>query len=241
VSPGKIIAASVSESFHGQRSLKGIRCPPIEEIIMNSPDPLRILLIDKDPERASQVCQALRHEGHEVIRQRPDATGLTAAVARDQPDMVIIDMDSPDRDTLENMSILNTHAPRPIVFFADKPGDRATIHAAVKAGVSAYVVDGIQPERVRSIIDSAVAQFESFQALRTELEETRSALEDRKIIEKAKGLIMRHEACDEETAYRMLRSSAMEHSERLAVMAERVINLVESRSVESVGAIQKAS
>ncbi|MDF0751600.1 ANTAR domain-containing protein [Marinobacter sp. 71-i] len=208
---------------------------------MNSPDPLRILLIDKDPERASQVCQALRHEGHEVIRQRPDATGLTAAVARDQPDMVIIDMDSPDRDTLENMSTLNTHAPRPIVFFADEPGDRATIHAAVKAGVSAYVVDGIQPERVRSIIDSAVAQFESFQALRTELEETRSALEDRKTIEKAKGLIMRHESCDEETAYRMLRSSAMEHSERLAVMAERVITLVERRGQGSGGSIQKAS
>ncbi|MBL3558483.1 MULTISPECIES: ANTAR domain-containing response regulator [Marinobacter] len=208
---------------------------------MNSPDPLRILLIDKDPERASQVCATLRHEGHEVIRQRPDATGLTAAVARDQPDMVIIDMDSPDRDTLENMSTLNAHAPRPIVFFADEPGDRATIHAAVKAGVSAYVVDGIQPERVRSIIDSAVAQFESFQALRTELEETRSALEDRKTIEKAKGLIMRHEDCDEETAYRMLRSSAMEHSERLAVMADRVITLIESRNQGSGGPVRKAS
>lgn len=208
---------------------------------MNSPEPLRILLIDKDPERASQVCQALRHEGHEVIRQRPDATGLTAAVARDLPDMVIIDMDSPDRDTLENMSTLNTHAPRPIVFFADRPGDRATIHAAVKAGVSAYVVDGIQPERVRSIIDSAVAQFESFQALRTELEETRSALEDRKVIEKAKGLIMRHENCDEETAYRKLRSSAMEHSERLAIMAGRVITLLEKHKQDSMGSIQRAS
>lgn len=208
---------------------------------MNSPDPLRILLIDKDPERASQVCAALRHEGHEVIRQRPDATGLTAAVARDQPDMVIIDMDSPDRDTLENMSTLNTHAPRPIIFFADQPGDRATIHAAVKAGVSAYVVDGIHPERVRSIIDSAVAQFESFQALRTELEQTRSALEDRKIIERAKGLIMQHESCDEETAYRMLRSSAMEHSERLAVMAERVITLIENHRQVSGKPIRKAS
>lgn len=208
---------------------------------MNSPDPLRILLIDKDPERASQVCAALRHEGHEVIRQRPDATGLTAAVARDQPDMVIIDMDSPDRDTLENMSTLNTHAPRPIVFFADQPGDRATIHAAVKAGVSAYVVDGIHPERVRSIIDSAVAQFESFQALRTELEQTRSALEDRKIIERAKGLIMQHEGCDEETAYRMLRSSAMEHSERLAVMAERVITLIENHRQVAGKPIRKAS
>ena len=208
---------------------------------MSSQNPLRILLIDKDPERASQVCEALRHEGHDVIRQRPDASGLTAAVARDQPDMVIIDMDSPDRDTLENLSTLNTHAPRPIVFSANEPCDRATMQAAVKAGVSAYVIDGIQPERVRSIIDSAVVQFESFQALRTELEETRTALEDRKVIERAKGLIMRHENCDEETAYRMLRSSAMEHSERLAVMAGRVVTLLERRSQSSVGSIRKAS
>lgn len=196
---------------------------------MISPDPLRILLIDNDPERASQVCAALRHEGHDVIRQRPNAIGLTAAVARDQPDMVIIDMDSPDRDTLENMSTLNEHAPRPIVFFADQPGDRATIHAAVKAGVSAYVVDGLHPERVRSIIDSAVAQFESFQALRTELAQTRTALEERKTIEKAKGLIMRHDGCDEEAAYRLLRSAAMDHSERLVSMAARVISLLEKR------------
>lgn len=193
---------------------------------MDAQDPLRILLIDNDPERASQVCAALRHEGHEVIRQRPDATGLTAAVARDEPDMVIIDMDLPDRDTLENMSTLNEHAPRPIVFFANEPGDRATIHAAVKAGVSAYVVDGLQPERVRSIIDSAVAQFESFQALRAELVQTRNALEDRKTIEKAKGLIMRREGCDEDTAYQLLRKSAMDHSERLSVMAQRVITLL---------------
>jgi response regulator NasT len=213
----------------------------IEESIMSSQKPLRILLIDKDPERASQVCEALRLEGHDVIRQRPDASGLTAAVARDQPDMVIIDMDSPDRDTLENMSTLNNHAPRPIVFSANEPCDRTTMHAAVKAGVSAYVVDGIQPERVRSIIDSAVVQFESFQALKAELEETRTALEDRKVIEKAKGLIMRHENCDEETAHRMLRSVAMEHSERLAVMARRVIQITEGKDRQGAGSVQRAS
>jgi len=197
---------------------------------MESRESLRILLIDNNPARASHVCQALREEGHEVIRQRPDASGLTAAVARDQPDMVIIDMESPDRDTLENMSTLNEHAPRPIVFCADHPGDRQTIQAAVRAGVSAHVMDGLQPDRVRSIIDSAVAQFESFQALRNELAETRGALEDRKVIERAKGLIMRHEGCDEEAAYSLLRRTAMDHSERLAVMARRVITLLDKSS-----------
>ncbi|MEX2475096.1 ANTAR domain-containing response regulator [Marinobacter sp.] len=193
---------------------------------MSSSESLRILLIDNNPERASQVCAALTHNGHDVIRQRPDATGLTAAVARDQPDMVIIDMESPDRDTLENMSTLNAHAPRPIIFFADEPGDRATIQAAVRAGVSAYVVDGIKPQSARSIIDSAIAQFESFQALRTELAQTRSQLDDRKIIEKAKGLIMKQEGCDEDAAFQMLRSAAMDHSERLPDMARRIITLL---------------
>jgi response regulator NasT len=102
-------------------------------------------------------------------------------------------------------------------------------------------VDGIQPDRVRSIIDSAVVQFESFQALRTELEETRTALEDRKLVEKAKGLIMRHEKCDEETAHRMLRSAAMEHSERLAVMARRVIKITEGKDRQGTDSIQRVS
>jgi response regulator NasT len=193
---------------------------------MVSSEPLRILLIDEDPERAALVHKALQSEGHEVISQRPSATGLTAAVARDEPDMVIIDMDLPDRDTLENMSTLNTHAPRPIVFFANQAGDRATIQAAVRAGVSAYVVDGLQPDRVRSIIDTAVARFEAFQSLRDELAQTRSALEERKLIERAKGLICKREGCDENTAYGLLRKSAMDHSVRLAVVARQVIDLL---------------
>ncbi|MDX1799838.1 MAG: ANTAR domain-containing protein [Marinobacter sp.] len=191
---------------------------------MVSSDPLRILLIDKDTDRAALVRNALQLEGHEVISQRPDATGLTAAVARDEPDMVIIDMDLPDRDTLENMSTLNAHAPRPIVFFANESGDRSTIQAAVRAGVTAYVVDGLQPDRVRSIIDTAVARFEAFQSLRDELAQTRSALEDRKLIERAKGLICKHEGCDEDAAFKLLRGAAMDQSERLAVIAQRVID-----------------
>lgn len=204
-------------------------------------DALRILLIDNDPDRAALVRRALQQEGHEVISQRPDATGLTAAVTRDEPDMVIIDMDLPDRDTLENMSTLNTHAPRPIVFFANEPGDRATIQAAVRAGVSAYVVDGLQPARVRAIIDTAVARFEAFQSLRAELDQTRTALEERKLIERAKGLIMKREGCDEDAAYALLRSSAMDHSERLVVMAQRVIDMLAPGSPDRRDRMQRVS
>ncbi|PVY77327.1 response regulator receiver and ANTAR domain protein [Tamilnaduibacter salinus] len=196
-------------------------------------DTLRVLLIDEDPERASMVRDALAAEGHEVIRHRPDAQGLTAAVHRDEPDMVIIDMDLPDRDTLENMSTLNDHAPRPIVFFAQAQSDRDTIQAAVRAGVSAYVADGVQPDRVRSIVDTAVARFEAFQSLREELNETRTALAERKQVERAKGLIMKHENCDEDTAYRILRKTAMDQSARVGEIAQRVIELLapEERAV----------
>lgn len=193
---------------------------------MASTDCLRILLVDKDAAQATLVKSALLQEGHEVISQRPDATGLTAAVARDEPDMVIINMDLPDRDTLENMSTLSIYAPRPIVFFAQEAGSREIIRATVRAGVSAYVVDGLQPDRVRSIIDTAVARFEAFQALRDELAETRTALEERRLIERAKGLIIKHEGCDEKAAYGLMRKASMDHSERLAVVAQRVIGML---------------
>lgn len=201
---------------------------------MNDFQPLRILLIDNDADRAAVVRKALVDEGHEVISQRPDATGLTAAVARDEPDMVIIDMDLPDRDTLENMSTLNAHAPRPIVFFAQEQSDRNTIQAAVRAGVSAYVVDGIQPKRVRGIIDTAVARFEMFQSLRTELEQTRTALEERKLIDRAKGLIMKREGCNEDEAYRVLQKAAMDHSQRIGQIAERVIDMFGGKDADKM-------
>lgn len=201
-------------------------------------EPLRILLIDDDATRAEVVRKALAAEGHDVISHRPDASGLTAAVARDEPDMVIIDMDLPDRDTLENMSTLNAHAPRPIIFFAQEQSDRNTIQAAVRAGVSAYVVDGIQPQHVRSIIDTAVARFETFQSLREELEQTRTALEERKLIDRAKGLIMKHEQCDEGEAYRILQKAAMDHSQRIGQIAERVISML-SKDVAN-GKLQRA-
>lgn len=202
-------------------------------------EPLRILLIDNDATRAEVVRKALASEGHDVISHRPDASGLTAAVARDEPDMVIIDMDLPDRDTLENMSTLNAHAPRPIVFFAQEQSDRNTIQAAVRAGVSAYVVDGIQPQHVRSIIDTAVARFETFQSLREELEQTRTALEERKLIDRAKGLIMKHEQCDESEAYRILQKAAMDHSQRIGQIAERVISMLSKDPAD--GKLQRAS
>jgi len=172
------------------------------------------------------VRDALECEGYRVIGQRPSAEGLTAAVARHDPDVVIIDMDSPDRDTLDNMTVLTQHAPRPIVFFAGQDSERDTIQAAVKAGVSAYIVDGLTAHRVRPVVDVAIARFNEFQSLRRELDQTRSALQERKHIEKAKGLLMKHHGCDEEQAYATLRKLAMDRSKKLADVAEDVITIL---------------
>ena len=196
---------------------------------------LRVMLVDNEPERARMVCLALESEGYQVISQRDSALGLTAAVARDEPDVVIIDMDSPDRDTLENMSVLSEHAPRPIVFFASAAGDSQTIQAAVRAGVSAYVVDGLQPKRVRSVVDVAIARFQEFQALRAQLLETRTALDERKLIDRAKGLVMRHQGCDEDEAYRTLRKLAMDRSEKLSAVARYVIGALGPGSAANAG------
>ena len=196
---------------------------------------LRVMLVDNEPERAALVREALERDGYQVISQRSTAVGLMAAVARDAPDVVIIDMDSPDRDTLENMSVLSQHAPRPIVFFASAGGDSQTIQAAVRAGVSAYVVDGLQPNRVRAVVDVAIARFQEYQALRDQLLETRTALDERKLIEKAKGLVMKHQGCDEEEAFRTLRKLAMDRSEKLSAVARYVIGALGSNETDAAG------
>lgn len=188
-----------------------------------TPETVRVMLVDNEPERARLVRDALESQGYSVICQRDNTLGLVAAVASQEPDLVIIDMDSPDRDTLDTMAAMSEHAPRPIVFFASGQSDSNTIQDAVRAGVSAYIVDGLEEHRVKPIIDVAIARFHSFQALRHELLATRSALEDRKRVEQAKGLIMKHQGCDEEEAFRTLRKLAMDRSQRLGQVAEDVI------------------
>lgn len=194
------------------------------------PETVRVMLVDNEPERARLVRDALESQGYSVICQRDNTLGLVAAVASQEPDLVIIDMDSPDRDTLDTMAAMSEHAPRPIVFFASGQSDSNTIQDAVRAGVSAYIVDGLEEHRVKPIIDVAIARFHSFQALRHELLETRTALEDRKRVEQAKGLIMKHQGCDEEEAFRTLRKLAMDRSQRLGQVAEDVIAIFSGKN-----------
>lgn len=188
---------------------------------------VRVMLVDNEPERAAMVCDALTCEGYQVVGQRNSARGLVAAVVQEEPDVVIIDMDSPDRDTIESMSALNEHAPRPVVFFASDDSDSQTIQQAVSAGVSAYIVDGLEQHRVKPIVEVAVARFEAFQSLRNQLEETRTALEDRKDIERAKGLVMKKQKCSEDEAFHSMRKLAMDRNQKLSEVARQLIEALE--------------
>lgn len=183
---------------------------------------LKVMIVDEVMERAEALRRALVQSGYEVIAYIPSAFDLHRQVSSLQPDIVIIDTDSPDRDTLENICVVSRDDPRPVVLFTHD-GDGEKIRAATQAGVSAYVVNGMAAERVGPIIDAAVARFEQFQALKRELDEIEQKLADRKVIERAKGILMQSRKLSEEDAYRALRKQAMENNARLAEVARQVI------------------
>lgn len=192
-------------------------------IIMSA---LRVMLIDENRGRAAILEQALADAGCQVVARLNKPDGLLEQVQELQPDVILIDVESPDRDTLENLYCLRRDNPRPIVMFA-QDDTSVSIGAAVRAGVSAYVVDGLQAQRVVPIIEAAIARFREYQALRRELEETRNKLAERKVIEKAKGLLMRQRGYDEDGAYRALRKLAMDRNQRLGEVARNVIAVME--------------
>ena len=187
---------------------------------------MRVLLVDEDAERAELLKSALHESGYTVSLHVGAMAQLLAQVRAAEPDVIIIDRDSPDRDTLEHVCMVTRDQPRPIVMFADD-GDRMAIRAAVDAGVSAYVVGGLKAERIRPIVDVAIARFEQFQAMRQELDQTRTSLAERKQIERAKGIVMKSRSVDEEQAYVLLRKLAMDRNQRLAQVAENVIVMAE--------------
>ena len=187
---------------------------------------LRVLLIDKERGRSALLEQALQDLGYEVVARLHSEHDLYNKVGMLNPDIIIIDIQSPDRDTLESMRTISQDMPRPIVMFADK-SDSSLIEASVRAGVSAYVVDGLAAGRLKPIMDVAIARFREFHALRTELDKMRVQLEDRKYIDKAKGLLMRKRGITEEEAYHSLRKLAMDRNKRIGEMARDLIALMD--------------
>ncbi len=185
---------------------------------------VRVMIVDETVERAEVLQRALARAGYEVIAYVSSTFDLHRQVSALQPDIIIIDTDSPDRDTLENICVVSRDEPRPVVMFTHD-GDSEKIRAATLAGVSAYVVDGMSGERMRPIIDAAVARFEQFQALKRELDNMEVKLADRKVIERAKGVLMKSRNLSEDDAYRALRKQAMQSNARLAAVAAQVVAL----------------
>jgi response regulator NasT len=183
---------------------------------------LRVLLVDEDPARAGVLEAALSAAACLVVATVRTEDDLIERVRAAAPDIVIVGMDSPRRDTLESMRAITRDQPRPIVMFVDS-SDSRMIEEAIGAGVSAYIVDGLNAKRVRPILDVAIAQFRECHALRTELERTKTSLKERKVIERAKGILMEQKHLSEEDAYRTLRRLAMDQNKRLVDVAQGLI------------------
>lgn len=183
---------------------------------------LRIVLVDDDSERAAFVTEALREAGHDVVARLSANDDLLAAVRRARADIVLVDMDNPARDMLENCAVVTQQEPRPIVLFT-RESDPDTIARAVRAGVTAYIVDGMAPNRLKPILDVAIARFREHQKLRDELDDTRTRLADRRDVDRAKAVLMRLRQLDEEAAYALLRKSAMARRITLGEAARTVL------------------
>jgi response regulator NasT len=184
---------------------------------------MRVLVVDESPERADILREGLRRAGYEVSASLSSPVSLLATIEQLKPDVIVIDTESPSRDVLEHLVVLTQHTPRPVVMFSSD-GAPETIREAVRAGVSAYVVDGLDPNRIRAIIDVAVARFEDFQRLREELAEANLKLAERKLVERAKGLLMKRRSLDEQAAYALLRKFAMDRKLRLGEVAQQLID-----------------
>jgi two-component system, response regulator / RNA-binding antiterminator len=184
---------------------------------------LKILVIDENPIRRAILESGLREAGFRNVTLVEHTRGLLDQIYVIDPDVVVIDLENPSRDVLEQMFQVSRIVKRPIAMFVDQ-SDRATIEAAIEAGVSAYIVDGLKKERVRPILDMTISRFRAFDALRAELESTRSQLKERKLIERAKGLLMKSKGLDEEAAYSLLRRTAMNQNRRIGEVAESLIS-----------------
>jgi response regulator NasT len=187
---------------------------------------LNIVIVDENPVRAAILEEGLREAGYiNVVRLQGTAKLLTRIYAID-PDVILIDLENPSRDVLAQMFQVSRVVKRPVAMFVDQ-ADSASIQASVDAGVSAYIVDGLKKERIKSILDLCISRFNAFSRLQNELEQTKSALEERKVIERAKGILMKAKNLSEEHAFALLRRTAMNQNRKIAEVAQSVVTAAE--------------
>lgn len=187
---------------------------------------LTIIVVEPDRQRALQIVDALSAAGGHQVHVLGDGAGLARRVAEIRPDLVLIDIASPSRDMLEELALASGPTERPVAIFVDQ-SDSGLTRAAIEAGISAYVVDGLRPERIRPVLDAAIARFHLFSRMRSELAATRAALEERKVIDRAKGFIMRAKGLSEDEAYALMRKAAMDQGKRLSEVAGAIVTAAE--------------
>jgi response regulator NasT len=181
-----------------------------------------VLVVDDNSVRAAIIEAGLREAGHDRVTVVTDVTGIAGKIAVLEPDVIVIDLENPNRDMLENMFQLSRAVKRPIAMFVDR-SDRESIERAIEAGVSAYVVDGLRRERVKPILDMAISRFNAYSRLERELEDARNALQSRKVIDQAKGLLIRSRGMSEDEAYALLRKTAMNQNRKISDVAQSLV------------------
>ena len=186
---------------------------------------VRVMLVDDLPERAAIVDKHLVAAGYDVVSRLPTASGLLFQIEQHRPDIILIDLQSPGRDVLESLSVINAHNPTPVVMFSEEE-DPSFIEEAVDAGVSAYLMGSFDANRVKPVIDVAIAQFKSFQSLRQALDTTRGRLESLSIIDKAKSLLIKQHKFTEQEAHQQLRSLSMDSNQTMQQAAQSVVTIL---------------
>ncbi len=184
--------------------------------------PLSVLVVDENVARAAIIEAGVREAGHDNVTVIHDVTGLARRIAVIAPDVIVIDLENPNRDMLESLFQLSRVVQRPIAMFVDR-SDRASMEAAIDAGVSAYVVDGLRQERIRPILDMAISRFNAYSRMVRELEDVRNELEGRKVIDRAKGILMKSKGITEDEAHALLRRNAMNQNRKMSELAQSLV------------------
>lgn len=192
---------------------------------------IKILVVDENPIRRAVIEEGLKEAGYGNVVALATTVRLVDHIYRLDPDVILMDLENPSRDVLDQMFQVSRLVRRPIAMFVDK-SERRSISASVDAGVSAYIVDGLKKERVSAILEMTISRFRVFDKLRAELDEAKSALKDRKTIERAKGFLMKSKGMDEEAAYKLLRQTAMRQSRKITDVAESLLSSIDLLGTE---------
>ena len=193
---------------------------------IKTPTGLKILAADDNAERRGMFEAMLTENGYGIAGSLPFGALTPDRIEVDRPDVVLINVPDPDAEALERIRAIQESTPRPIALFTEE-GSQDQIRAAVAAGVSAYIVVGLSRNRVRAAIDLARAQFEEAQHVRSELDKAQAALAERKLVERAKGVLMKQRGLNEEDAYQVMRKTAMDRNIRMADLAQTLIDATE--------------